>query len=49
MFISADLADKAAEYWETWLERLSPYFIEIVLSEAPQADNVLCDFLSDFR
>ncbi|MFC9861167.1 MULTISPECIES: SMI1/KNR4 family protein [unclassified Streptomyces] len=48
VFIRADLADKAAERWEGWLERLSLCFIEIVLSEALQADNELCDFLGDF-
>ncbi|MFD9409741.1 SMI1/KNR4 family protein [Streptomyces sp. NPDC059989] len=48
VFIRADLADKAAEHWESWLERLSLCFIEIVLSESLQADDELCDFLSDF-
>ncbi|MFC8202063.1 SMI1/KNR4 family protein [Streptomyces sp. NPDC057298] len=48
VFIRADLADKAAERWESWLERLSLCFIEIVLSESLQADGELGDFLSDF-
>lgn len=48
VFIRADLADKAAERWESWLERLSLCFIEIVLSESLQAEGELCDFLSDF-
>lgn len=48
VFIKADLADKAAERWEPWLERLSLCFIEIVLSESVQADGELCDFLCDF-
>ncbi|KJY32915.1 SMI1/KNR4 family protein [Streptomyces sp. NRRL S-495] len=48
VFIRADLADKAAECWESWLERLSLCFIEIVLSESLQAGGELCDFLSDF-
>ncbi|MFF3015668.1 SMI1/KNR4 family protein [Streptomyces sp. NPDC057939] len=48
VFIRADLADKAAERWESWLERLSLCFIEIVLSESLQADGEVCDFLSDF-
>ncbi|MFE3202309.1 SMI1/KNR4 family protein, partial [Embleya sp. NPDC059237] len=46
--IRSDLADKAAERWEPWLERLSLCFIEIVLSESVQADGELCDFLCDF-
>ncbi|MET8743261.1 SMI1/KNR4 family protein [Streptomyces sp. NPDC004728] len=45
VFIRADLADKAAERWEGWLERLSSAFIEIVLSEFLQADDEYCDFL----
>lgn len=48
VFIRADLADRAAERWESWLERLSLCFIEIVLSESLQADGELCDFLGDF-
>ncbi|MFJ9298778.1 SMI1/KNR4 family protein [Streptomyces asoensis] len=43
--IRSDLADKSAERWEDWLERLSLCFIEIVLSESLQADGELCDFL----
>ncbi|MFG2716576.1 hypothetical protein ACGFX2_39595 [Streptomyces goshikiensis] len=45
MFIRPDLADKSAERWEGWLERLSLCFVEIVLSESLQADGELCDFL----
>ncbi|MGW2051862.1 hypothetical protein ACWCPF_43085 [Streptomyces sp. NPDC001858] len=44
VFIRTDLADKAAERWEGWLERLSLSFVEIVLSESVQADEELCDF-----
>ncbi|MGY3334090.1 hypothetical protein ACVW0K_000189 [Streptomyces filamentosus] len=42
-----DLADKSAERWEPWLERLSLCFVEIVLSESvqAQADEGLCDLL----
>ncbi|MER5757822.1 SMI1/KNR4 family protein [Streptomyces sp. NPDC002082] len=45
VFIRADLADKSAERWEGWLERLSLCFVEIVLSESVQAGEALCDFL----
>ncbi|MET7289620.1 SMI1/KNR4 family protein [Streptomyces sp. NPDC005573] len=45
VFIRPDLADKSAERWEGWLERLSLCFVEIVLSESLQADQVRCDFL----
>lgn len=40
-----DLADKSAERWEGWLERLSLCFVEIILSESLQADEERCDFL----
>ncbi|MFI9185205.1 SMI1/KNR4 family protein [Streptomyces goshikiensis] len=45
VFIRPDLADKSAERWEGWLERLSLCFVEIVLSESLQVDGELCDFL----
>ncbi|MEU2129793.1 SMI1/KNR4 family protein [Streptomyces sp. NPDC018352] len=45
VFIRADLADKTAERWEGWLERLSLALIDIVLSEFLQADDEYCDFL----
>ncbi|MFZ3475110.1 SMI1/KNR4 family protein [Streptomyces sp. 4.24] len=45
VFIRSDLADKTAERWESWLERLSLCFVEIVLSESVQADGEPCDFL----
>jgi hypothetical protein len=45
VFIRPDLADKSAERWEEWLERLSLCFVEIVLSESLHADEELCDFL----
>ncbi|SCF93237.1 SMI1/KNR4 family protein [Streptomyces sp. Ncost-T10-10d] len=45
VFIRADLADKTAERWDGWLERLSLCFVEIVLSESVQADGESCDFL----
>ncbi|MYV99093.1 SMI1/KNR4 family protein [Streptomyces sp. SID3343] len=48
VFIRADLADKSAERWEGWLERLSLAFVEIVLSESLQADGEPCDFMADF-
>ncbi|MEU5160542.1 SMI1/KNR4 family protein [Streptomyces sp. NPDC020875] len=32
--VRADLADKSAERWEPWLERVSHCFVEIVLAEA---------------
>ncbi|MFG3014221.1 SMI1/KNR4 family protein [Streptomyces cinerochromogenes] len=43
--VRLDLADKSAERWEDWLERLSLCFVEIILSESLQADEDLCDFL----
>ncbi|MET9950502.1 hypothetical protein ABZ135_02995 [Streptomyces sp. NPDC006339] len=46
VLIRADLADKSAERWEDWLERLSLCFVEIILSESLQADEELCDFLA---
>ncbi|MGW3321642.1 SMI1/KNR4 family protein [Streptomyces virginiae] len=45
VFIRPDLADRSAERWEGWLERLSLCFVEIVLSESVQADREVCDFL----
>ncbi|MFE4868238.1 SMI1/KNR4 family protein [Streptomyces sp. NPDC056682] len=45
--IRADLADKSAEKWESWLDRLSLTCLEIVLSESLHAPEGLCDFLSD--
>ncbi|MEV5600695.1 SMI1/KNR4 family protein [Streptomyces sp. NPDC052299] len=45
VFVRLDLADKSAERWEGWTERLSLCFVEIVLSEAVQADGATCDFL----
>ncbi|MFD6936666.1 SMI1/KNR4 family protein [Streptomyces goshikiensis] len=45
VFMRPDLADKSAEQWAGWLERLSLCFVEIVLSESLQADEELCDFL----
>nr|WP_074995936.1 SMI1/KNR4 family protein [Streptomyces misionensis] len=45
VFIRLDLADKSAERWVDWLERLSLCFVEIVLSESLHADEELCDFL----
>lgn len=45
VFIRLDLADKSAERWEDWLERLSLCFVEIILSESLQADEELCDYL----
>ncbi|WP_236244694.1 SMI1/KNR4 family protein [Streptomyces sp. CC210A] len=46
VFIRLDLADKSAERWQEWLERLSLCFVEIALSEFLQADGELCDFLA---
>lgn len=45
VLVRLDLADKNAERWEDWLERLSLCFVEIILSESLQADEDLCDFL----
>ncbi|WP_234325516.1 SMI1/KNR4 family protein [Streptomyces sp. NRRL S-146] len=45
VFSRTDLVDKSAERWESWLERLSLCFVEIVLSESLHADEELCDFL----
>ncbi|MFV2120313.1 SMI1/KNR4 family protein [Streptomyces sp. Act-28] len=44
--IRLDLADRSAERWEDWLERLSLCFVELVLSESLQADEEFCDFLA---
>ncbi|MFJ1545977.1 hypothetical protein [Streptomyces sp. NPDC088246] len=41
------MADKHAETWDFWLNRLSPAFIEIVLSEPLQSPEGLCDFLGE--
>ncbi|HEY8482244.1 MAG TPA: hypothetical protein VIL71_20660 [Spirillospora sp.] len=38
-----DLADKEAERWEPWLDAFSAACVEIVLSEALQADEPVCD------
>ncbi|KUJ65758.1 hypothetical protein ACZ90_43430 [Streptomyces albus subsp. albus] len=45
VFIRLDLADKSAERWEDWMERLSLCFVEIVLSESLHTGEELCDFL----
>lgn len=45
VFIRGDLADQGAERWEPWLERLSHSLLEIVLSEAVQAEDARCDHL----
>ncbi|MFE7778148.1 SMI1/KNR4 family protein [Streptomyces sp. NPDC057445] len=45
VFIRSDLADKSAEQWEAWLDRVSLCFVEVVLSESLQGDEELCDFL----
>ncbi|MEV7416026.1 SMI1/KNR4 family protein [Streptomyces sp. NPDC089919] len=45
VLIRPDLACKSAERWESWLERLSLCFVEIILSESLQAGADLCDFL----
>jgi hypothetical protein len=42
-----DLADKAAERWEGWMERCSLAWVEIVLSESLHAPEELSDFLPD--
>ncbi|MGW6058122.1 hypothetical protein [Streptomyces sp. NPDC055189] len=47
VFIRADLADKNAEKWESWLERTSLTFMEIVLSESLHSPEELTDFLDD--
>lgn len=47
MVVRADLADKQAETWDSWLNRLSLAFIEIVLSESLQSPEGLCDFLGE--
>ncbi|TDC87184.1 SMI1/KNR4 family protein [Actinomadura sp. 7K507] len=41
--IRADLADQEEERWEGWLDAFSVSCIEIVLSEALQADEPVCD------
>jgi hypothetical protein len=43
VLIRADLADKQAERWESWLDRLSVACIEIVLSESLHAPYELSD------
>ncbi|MGW0206529.1 hypothetical protein ACWDZ8_12170 [Streptomyces sp. NPDC003233] len=42
-----DLADKAAERWEDWMERCSLAWVEIVRSESLHAPEELSDFLPD--
>ncbi|MFE3450449.1 hypothetical protein ACFXJ8_16100 [Nonomuraea sp. NPDC059194] len=39
------MADNSAELWAPWLDRLSPAFVEIVLSETLIADEELFNFL----
>lgn len=41
--IRPDLADREAEHWEPWLDAFSVSCVEIVLSEALQADEPVCD------
>ncbi|MGW7364996.1 SMI1/KNR4 family protein [Streptomyces sp. NPDC054841] len=43
--VRLDLADKSAETWEPWLDRVSLTFVEIVLSESLHAPYELVDFL----
>jgi hypothetical protein len=43
VLIRADLADEQAERWESWLDRLSVAFIEIILSESLHAPYELSD------
>lgn len=45
--IRADLADKAAEKWEGWLDRFSLACVETVLSESLHAPEGWCDFLGE--
>ncbi|WP_326690244.1 MULTISPECIES: SMI1/KNR4 family protein [unclassified Streptomyces] len=45
--VRADLADKQAERWEPWLDRLSLALVEIVLSESLHAPEELCDVRCD--
>jgi len=47
--IKSDLADKQAERWEGWLDRLSLACIEIILSESLHAPENRCDFLTDLE
>ncbi|WP_351229414.1 SMI1/KNR4 family protein [Streptomyces sp. NPDC002133] len=43
--IRLDLADKSAETWEGWLDRVSLTFVEIVLSESLHAPEGFVDYL----
>ncbi|MGW2562950.1 SMI1/KNR4 family protein [Streptomyces sp. NPDC001514] len=43
--IRPDLADKSTEAWESWLDRVSLTFVEIVLSESLHAPDELVDHL----
>ncbi|WP_431038494.1 SMI1/KNR4 family protein [Streptomyces sp. P6-2-1] len=43
--VRPDLADKAAEEWQPWLDPLSLAFVELVLSESLHAGRGLTDFL----
>ncbi|GAA5020838.1 SMI1/KNR4 family protein [Kitasatospora paranensis] len=43
--IRPDLADKQAERWEPWLDRLSVALVELVLSESLHAPEGRCAFL----
>lgn len=45
VLVRLDLADKSAERWDGWSQRVSLCFVEVVLSESLHADEELCDFL----
>ncbi|MFD9125982.1 SMI1/KNR4 family protein [Kitasatospora sp. NPDC059571] len=45
VLVRADLADKQAEAWEPWLDRLSIALLELVLSESLHAPEGRCDYL----
>ncbi|MEU3795895.1 SMI1/KNR4 family protein [Streptomyces fructofermentans] len=45
--MKSDLADKAAEHWEGWMDRCSLAWVEIVMSESLHEPEELSDFLPD--
>ncbi|MFE0424023.1 SMI1/KNR4 family protein [Streptomyces sp. NPDC058953] len=45
--VRLDLADKASECWEPWLDRVSHCFVEIVLAESAHEPEELAEYLDE--